>query len=162
MLDWIIKKSNDNEGFLSLISLTITVAGILLGIFTGFFNWLWQKINPKPAIIAAAITGAAYPQRVTLEFENISDQKVLIYMAELSINTGDKFQIREGLPIILAQEKKQLQFLSTLTGSNKETHKQLELKVGFGLPNKKKFEEIIFWRLDDGNIDTSKKYMLPS
>lgn len=162
MLNWIIEKSNNNEGFISLISLLITITGVLLGVFTGFFKWLWKKVNPKPTIIAAAITGAKYPQQVTIEFENISEQKVLIHSANLYINTGDKFQIREGFPIVLQQEKKQLQFISDLPGSNKETHKHLELKVVFGFPNKKKFENSIFWKLDDGSINTSIKYTLPS
>jgi hypothetical protein len=159
MLENIIDLSNQNEGFIALISLMITILLLLGGWATGLFSWLMQKIKPKPDMLTADLTGASYPKKITFEFKNLSEKKVFIYDLKLKANTGDKFQIKQALPVVLGAEKKQLQFTSDLKGVNK-SHRQLQLDVSFGFINRKKYSQSVIWSINNGSIDVSKKHII--
>lgn len=159
-INFIIDWADDHDGFIGLLSLIFGLSGVLVAWLLGLFRWLREKINPKPNIMVARIVGAAYPQKVTLEFENLSNTKILLHAVNLSVNTGDRFQLKEGTPIVLTQERKQLQFISSLSGSN-IGHTLLTLSVCFGFVNKKKYTKSIAWSIKDGSVDVISKHALP-
>ncbi|MBU0614430.1 hypothetical protein KJ766_04105, partial [Patescibacteria group bacterium] len=126
-----IKLTDDHEGFISFMGFFIEI--VILGIL----GWTWRKFITKPILISHAI-GSSYPDRLTLEFENISDKKLVVYGIEAEINTGEKYYTNAVFPIIIDINKQPIAFGSNINGKN-QNRKYVDITLNIGLLGMKKY-----------------------
>jgi hypothetical protein len=157
MIEW----ANNNEGFISFLALclAVVVAIGVLGIIGSLFKWIWQKIKTRPKLFVIYLRGAAYPQEIIFEIENISDSKIILYSLIAKTNVGDIFINKTSLPLVLSQNKEKIILQSQLRGENKG-QKELILELKFGFPDQKMYTKKIkkpmgdsgTFKCNEGNI----------
>ena len=147
MIEW----ANNNGGFISFLTLCfeVIVAIGIFGIIGTLIKWIYQKLKPRPKLFILYLRGAAYPQEITFEVENLSNSKIVLHAIETKNNLGDVFKNKTPLPLIFGQNKEKIILQSQLKGASKE-HKELILNLKFGFPDQKIYEKEVKIPIENG------------